>query len=353
MYSHNKQLILLDDSIQKAMKIIDDSDGKCLFVIDSEKRLIGSLSDGDIRRSILNGKSFKGLVSDIYNENPYFIFENEYTVDKATDLMKSRDLDSIPIVNKKKIIVNIVDFKNNHTQDIKNKGMLSNIPVVIMAGGLGTRLDPITKIIPKPLIPLKDSTIIEVIIKKFFDFGCSAFYATVNYKSNILKAYFEDIEQSYALKFIDEDKPLGTAGSLNKLKGKIKKPFFVTNCDIIINTDYKILYDFHIQNKFDLTLVAAAKTYTVPYGTCVLNENGNLSHINEKPTYEFLTNTGLYIVNPEVLESIPKNKFFHITHLIERIKNKGKNIGVFPVSGDSWVDTGQLEDYKEYISKFS
>ena len=137
------------------------------------------------------------------------------------------------------------------------------------------------------------------------------------------------------------------------MKGEIKTPFFVTNCDVIINTDYRTLYEFHKKNKYDLTLVAAAKTYTVPYGTCELNEDGGLSHINEKPSYEFLTNTGLYILNPDLLKLIPKNKFFHITELIEKVKNKGKNVGVFPVSEDSWVDTGQLDDYKDYISKFS
>ena len=192
-----------------------------------------------------------------------------------------------------------------------------------MAGGLGTRLDPITKIIPKPLIPLDDGTIIEKIIKRFLDVGCNSFYATVNYKSKIMKAYFDDVEKNYDLTFINETKPQGTAGSLQKLQGKMETPFFVTNCDIIINTDYNVLYEFHKNNKYDLTLVAAAKTFTVPYGTCVLNDKGNLSHINEKPSYEFLTNTGLYILNPDLLELIPKNKFFHITDLIENIKNKG------------------------------
>ena len=238
--------------------------------------------------------------------------------------MKENDLDSVPLVNKSKRVLDIINNQNTNEKSFSSYKPDLKLPVVIMAGGLGTRLDPITKIIPKPLIPLEDSTIIEKIIKRFLDVGCNSFYATVNYKSKIMKAYFDDVKKNYDLTFINETKPQGTAGSLQKLQGKMKTPFFVTNCDIIINTDYNILYEFHKNNKYDLTLVAAAKTFTVPYGTCVLNDKGNLSHINEKPSYEFLTNTGLYILNPDLLELIPKNKFFHITDLIENIKNKQK-----------------------------
>ena len=348
-----KQLLKPEDSIEKAMGLIDEISGKCLFIIDEKRRLLGSLTDGDIRRSILAGSSFKNNVLNICNRDPHFIFENELEKDKINKIMKLNYLESLPILNKNKVILNIINNENINDNLIKKNEKMIGVPVVIMAGGLGTRLDPITKVIPKPLIPLGDSTIIETIIDKFINVGCSEFYASVNYKSKIMKAYFEDIEKNYDITFIDEKKPLGTAGSLHHLKGKVKKPFFVTNCDIIINTNYRVLYDFHIKNKFDLTLVAATKTYTVPYGTCSLNDDGDLLNISEKPTYEFLTNTGLYILNHDLLKFIPKNKFFHITELIENLKKQEKTIGVFPVSDDNWIDTGQLEDYKNYLSKFS
>ena len=205
---------------------------------------------------------------------------------------------------------------------------------------------------PKPLVPIHEKPIIEHIIEKFTDIGCSEFYLTVNYKGKILKAYFDELKPEYTVSFIDEKDPLGTAGSLQYLIGTFEKPFFVTNCDIIIKTDYTSLYEFHQKGEYDITLVASAKEYIIPYGTCELNGNGHLSHINEKPKYDFLINTGLYVLNPDVLNLIPKDKFYHITHLIEDAKNQGKKIGVFPVDDDDWIDIGQWAEYQKAIDKF-
>ena len=149
---------------------------------------------------------------------------------------------------------------------------------------------------------------------------------------------------------IDENNPLGTAGSLQYLNGKFDKPFFVTNCDIIIKAEYASLYEFHKNNNFDITLVASAKEYIIPYGTCELNSDGHLSHINEKPKYDFLINTGLYVLNPDILGLIPENKFYHITHLIEDAKNQGKKVGVFPIEEEDWIDIGQWVEYKKALS---
>jgi NDP-sugar pyrophosphorylase family protein len=173
----------------------------------------------------------------------------------------------------------------------------------------------------------------------------------VNYKGRILKAYFEELQPDYNVIFVDENEPLGTAGSLQLLMGKFDKPFFVTNCDIIVKADYTSLYSFHKKEKNDITLVASAKEYIIPYGTCELNSDGHLSHINEKPKYDFLINTGLYVLSPEVLELIPKNKFYHITHLIEDAKKKGKKVGVFPIEDDAWIDVGQWAEYQKAIEQ--
>ncbi len=196
------------------------------------------------------------------------------------------------------------------------------------------------------MIPIHEKPIIEHIIERFTDIACSDFHLTVNYKGKILKAYFEELQPKYKVSFVDEKEPLGTAGSLQYLKGKFNKPFFVTNCDIIIKADYASLYEFHQKGEYDITLVASAKEYIIPYGTCELNNVGHLSHINEKPQYDFLINTGLYVLNPDVLKLIPKNKFYHITHLIEDAKNQGKKVGVFPIDDDAWIDVGQWAEYK-------
>ena len=187
---------------------------------------------------------------------------------------------------------------------------LRNIPVVIMAGGRGTRLEPFTKVLPKPLVPIHETTIIERIINTFTKKKCEDFYLTVNYKSRIIKAYFEELQPNYNVHFIDEPEPLGTAGSLIYLKDKIKNHCFVTNCDILIKIDYLNLLEFHINGKYDLTLVASAKEYVIPYGTCEIDKFGELSHINEKPSYDLLINTGLYVLNPEILKFIPENKLY-------------------------------------------
>jgi len=220
-----------------------------------------------------------------------------------------------------------------------------------MAGGKGARMEPFTKILPKPLVPIHEKPIIEHIIQRFADFGCDEFHLTVNYKGRILKAYFEELQPEYNVTFVDENEPLGTAGSLQYLKGKFDKPFFITNCDIIIKADYVKLYEFHKKNNCDITLVASAKEYIIPYGTCELNSDGNLAHINEKPKYDFLINSGLYVLNPATLNLIPKDKFYHITHLIEDAKNQGNKIGVFPIDDDDWIDIGQWTEYKKAIDK--
>ena len=256
----------------------------------------------------------------------------------------------LPIVNKDNIVAGYLSWEDVFGSKKKNKN-LQNIPIVIMAGGKGDRLAPFTKILPKPLIPINDKPIIEHIIDRFLNIGCDSFHLTVNYKSKILKAYFEELQPNYHVNFVEEKEPSGTAGSLSHLDGQFKKPFFVTNCDIIIKADYNSLYEFHQKNNYDITLVASAKEYIIPYGTCELNGDGHLSHINEKPKYDFLINTGLYILNPDVLNLIPKDKFYHITHLIEDAKNQGKKIGVFPVDDDAWIDIGQWAEYRQVVER--
>ena len=158
---------------------------------------------------------------------------------------------------------------NSKNKEIKKE---LNIPVVIMAGGKGTRLEPFTKVLPKPLVPIQDRPIIEHIIDRFTSIGCKSFNITLNYKERIIKAYFEELEKDYKVNFFKEDHPLGTGGSLHLLKDIFDKSFFVTNCDVIIKADYSSLYDFHLKNDFDVTIVASAKQYIIPYGSCELSQ---------------------------------------------------------------------------------
>ena len=193
--------------------------------------------------------------------------------------------------------------------------------------------------------------IIEHIIEKFTAAGVDEFVLTVNYKAQIMKAFFEELNPDYSVDFLEEKEPLGTAGSLKFLEGKYNESILVTNCDIIIKTNYIDLYEFHQKNNYDITLVASMKNYTIPYGTCELNGEGHLKQINEKPEFDFLVNTGLYALNPDVLRLIPEGKMYHITQLIDDAKKGGMQVGVYPIDDDSWIDVGQWAEYKKAVEQ--
>jgi dTDP-glucose pyrophosphorylase len=342
--------VKLDITIRQSMKVLEKTAEKCLLVVDENNKLLGTLTDGDLRRSILDGVKFSEHISASYNSEPTVLIKEKYTKEEAKQLLRDLKLDLIPIVDENNLVVEYVTWLDLG-DEVQPKIKLGNVPVVIMAGGKGTRMEPFTKILPKPLVPIQEKPIIEHIIERFLDIGCSDFHLTVNYKGKILKAYFEEVQPDYQVHFVDEHEPLGTAGSLRFLDDKFNQPFFVTNCDIIIKTDYSDLYEFHQKGDYDITLVASEKEYIIPYGTCQLNKDGHLDHINEKPTYYFLINVGLYILNPDVLKLIPENKFYHITHLIEDAKNKGKKVGIFPIDDDAWVDVGEWSEYQKAVEQ--
>ena len=339
-------------TIRQAMKKLSQFGKKCLVIVDDTNTLLGTLSDGDLRKAILDGSDMANSIHNIFQSKPTVLIDGKYKINEAKKLFTKNMFDLIPVVDDEGKLIDVLHWETILNNGKKSQKEQLDVPVVIMAGGKGTRMEPFTKILPKPLVPIHEKPIIEHIIEKFTDIGCSEFYLTVNYKGKILKAYFDELKPEYTVSFIDEKDPLGTAGSLQYLIGTFEKPFFVTNCDIIIKTDYTSLYEFHQKGEYDITLVASAKEYIIPYGTCELNGNGHLSHINEKPKYDFLINTGLYVLNPDVLNLIPKDKFYHITHLIEDAKNQGKKIGVFPVDDDDWIDIGQWAEYQKAIDKF-
>ena len=340
----------IEMTLRQAMKKLSRAGEKCLVVTDEKDVLLGTLSDGDIRKGIIKGAAISDSISTIYQKNPTTLKEGQHTLDEAKKFFIQKKFDLIPIIDDKKILKDII-FMEQVIKDINSiKKEISDVPVVIMAGGEGTRLKPFTNILPKPLVPIHGKPIIEHIIESFNSY-CSEFYVTVNYKAKLLKAYFDELDPNYKVKFINETKPLGTAGSLQLLKNKITTPFFVTNCDIIIKSDYSSVYDFHRKGGYDITLVASAKEYVIPYGTCMLDKNGHLSHINEKPSYDFLVNTGFYVLNPEIINFIPKNKFYHITDLLDELKKHKKKVGVFPVDEDSWLDIGQWAEYRKSVQK--
>ena len=235
------------------------------------------------------------------------------------------------------------------TEEYKEK---INLPVVIMAGGQGTRLRPLTNVIPKPLIPISEKTILEVIMDQFEGIGCKKFYISVNYKAEILEYYFNHLEHKYDIEFFREEKPLGTIGSVSLLKNKINTPFFVSNCDNLIDQDFRDVYEYHQNNQNDITIITSVKSYQIPYGVIETGPNGLLTNLTEKPEMTYMINTGVYILQPELINEIPSNHFFHITDLIIRLREKNGKIGCFPVSEKSWTDIGDWTEYNKILCKY-
>ncbi len=351
-----KYLIRENRTVEDALRIIDKNGEKTCFIVNSEKKLLGSLTDGDVRRSLYKGKkNIKNLALSFCNKKPKFLIDKRYSQKELKKIFSSKRLDVIPIVDKKQIVKKLLlkrDVFETHEKKIKKKKKIS-AEVVVMAGGLGTRLDPLTKIIPKPLIPIKNQTAIEYIAQKFREFGIDKFYFSIGFKGNLIKAYFKDIDKKIKINYLEEKKRLGTAGGLKKLEGKITKSFFVTNCDTFFDFNFNELFNFHKKNNFDITSVLSHQKFVIPYGVCEINDNNEINSFTEKPVTKHKINTGLYLIKPSILKLIPKNKYFDMTDLIKRSIEKNYKVGAFFINKKNWNDIGQLKEYKKNLKAFN
>lgn len=326
-------------SMIEAMTQLDLVAKKVLFVV-SERRLVAALTDGDIRRWILKKGSLEATISEIANYHPKYLSTKEKY--RAKNYMKDQSIEALPIVNSQNKVVEIILM---HNEVIKSRKKI-NIPVVIMAGGLGTRLYPYTKILPKPLIPVGDIPIAEHIINRFIDNGCDEFYLILNHKKNMIKAYFNDIDkdQDYTLHYIDEEIPLGTGGGLSLLKGKINSLFILSNCDILIDEDYQKILSFHQNQNNFITMICSMKRLQIPYGVVEIGDNGEIDSMREKPELSFLVNTGMYVVDSRVIDEMKIESEIGFPDVIESYRKEGEKIGLYPIGEQSWLDMGQLDE---------
>ena len=338
-------IICASESVVYAMKKIDDNASGIVFVVDDEDKLIGSATDGDIRRWLIKTGNLDSEISQVMNCNTITIFENE--IDKASEIIKIKKIRAIPVLTLDRKVKDVVLLDDSYIEKEKNVlNVLPDVDVVIMAGGQGTRLYPYTKILPKPLIPVGDVPIIERIIESFKKFGIRNFYVSVNYHKAMIKSYFSEIEKDYTLNYIEENMPLGTAGSLKLLGNVVNKPVFVTNCDILLLADYEDIYKYHINSQNALTIVSSMKNITVPYGVIHSSEDGKIDLLEEKPQLSYFINTGVYILNPEYIDMIPDNTFFHMPDLAALLIQAGKRVGMYPISEDSFLDMGELSEMR-------
>lgn len=337
-----------DATVLEAMQAINENGLKSLFVVDNNK-LKGSITDGDARRWIVNGGDVNASVTKIVNYSPKHLTVSSKI--NPNEFMRKNRIEAVPIVNDKMEIQRIISW-TDHDQSIQRERV--GLPVVIMAGGKGTRLYPYTKILPKPLIPVGEIPIVQRIMDEFKQYQCDNFFMIVNHKRSMIKAYFNELQDNYNVNYVDEDIPLGTGGGISLLKGKVNETFILTNCDIMVTADIASIYKWHKKRGNIITMVCCNKIVEVPYGVIEINKNNEIKSMVEKPQLPFLTNTGVYFVEPRVIEELEENLAIGFPDIIEKYKAAGEKIGVYTIEEDEWLDMGQpeeLERMRQYIER--
>ena len=324
------------ETLKHALEQLDVVTVKVLLIINHREEFVAAMTDGDVRRAILTGALLETPVSQVANYNPIYLEQDD--IDLAQK--KLEIVIALPILNRERKIIKVYTRDISQQTDQFSK---LEIPMVIMAGGFGTRLYPYTKILPKPLIPIADVPIVERIIKSFREISSKEIHMIVNYKSSMIKAYFNDIDCDYNIVFWDEDKPLGTGGGLSLLRDHISETFVLTNCDILIMDDVRKIVEHHREKKNIVTMVCSLKDFEIPYGIVNFSEGGEISSFEEKPQMSFFTNTGYYIMEPEVFHFIKDGETIGMPDIIDIMRCAGQKIGIYPISENAWLDMGQFE----------
>lgn len=342
------QDLLLDEksTVKQAIERLESVRCKVVYVVKG-KKLIASVSDGDVRRFSLKSGDIHENVSGIANFTPTSFYE--YEKDKWQDTFRSSEIYSVPIINYNNEIVGVV-FRDGKI--IKEHEKIS-VPVVMVAGGKGSRLYPYTQILPKALIPIGDIPISEHILNRFCECGCTSFFMIVNHKRAMIQSYFDNVDKNYSLQYIEETIPLGTGGGISLLKGIIKEDFIFTNCDIIIDADYAAIYKMHKKKNNFITMILSKYTANIPYGVVDIDEDNNYLGTTEKPQFTYHINTGVYIVNPRVIDELPENEAVGFPEIIEEYFRAGERIGCYIVDESAYMDMGQLEEMEKMKKKLN
>jgi len=330
----NESTIIID-----VLKIIDKSSKQLAIVVDESKKLLGTISDGDIRRAILNNISLKETVKDIYFKTPTVANIND-SRETIIDIGTAKKINKIPIIDDNGTLVGLEILDELTSKQNKlNK-------VILMVGGLGTRLKPLTNNTPKPMLHVGGKPILETIILKFASYGFVNIVLCVNYKSDVIKDYFGNGSKfGVNIEYIFEEKRMGTAGALSLLKENPKEAFFVMNGDLLTNINFEHLLNFHLENRAMATMCVREYDFQVPFGVVEL-DNGKIKSIQEKPTHNFFVSAGIYILELDCLKEIPKNEFYDMPTLFEKLIKMKKNMISFPLR-EYWLDIGHIDEYKK------
>ncbi len=350
---NEKSFIQEKATVIDALKKLDEASSKILLVVNGHKILKGIISDGDIRRSILSGHDLKNSIQSVYNKTPIVVFEKDNTRENIQKILVKNEIEALPIVDENWRVIDFIKWEDvfSSKKSIKSGNPLKDIPVVIMAGGKGTRMEPFTTVLPKPLIPIGDKTILEKIMEEFSNYGVNKFFLTLNYKGEMIEAYFKSIEKKYDISFVWEKDFCGTAGSLKLLEELIQGTFIVSNCDIIIKADYEDVINFHKHNKAQVTTISSMLHHTIPYGVVEFHNGGEIKGIREKPELNFTINTGMYIMEKECLTYLLKDMYMDMPQLIEKLIKKNKRAFTYPVKESDYIDIGQWDEYRSAVKK--
>lgn len=338
-------LIPPDTPVAKAIEIIDQSGLQIALVINGKGHLLGTVTDGDIRRAILKHVSLDEPVSKIMNANPRFIYLNQPR-EEAVRLIKNSKVRQIPVVNNDCQVLGL-----EIAEELLNPSPRDNW-VILMAGGMGSRLKPLTASCPKPLLKVGQKPVLETILESFIEQGFRNFYISVNYKAEMIMEHFGNGSRwAVDIRYLHENQRLGTAGAMSLLPFKPTEPLLLMNGDILTKVNFGQLLDFHQKNLTQATICIREQCSQIPYGVVTIDKN-RLRQIDEKPLHCFFINAGLYVLNPEVLDYIPVGSYFDIPDLLKTLLHKGKEIAVFPVR-EYWIDIGRFDDLERANNEFS
>ena len=344
MKNINKIKLSESASIKEALKVIGEGAIKLAIVVDDNDRLIGTLSDGDIRRGLLEGLGLNNPIKSLIVKEPIVIKSNE-SKEKILKLAMSKKIHHIPVVDDKGVLIKIEKVNYPEIPDKKNN------KVILMVGGLGTRLGNLTKNTPKPMLKVGDKSILQTIVERFTNYGYTNITMCLNYKSHIIQDYFGDGSKfGINLDYILEEERLGTAGALSLIKENLVDPFFVMNGDILTDANIENIHNSYVSSNAEALMCVREYNYQVPYGV-VETSNNTIASIEEKPTQKFFVNAGIYMLSPKVLEYIPQNEFFNMTTLFEKLIDKDKNVISYPLNG-YWLDIGRFEEFKRANDDF-
>ena len=324
-------------SIRTALAVLDSASLQIVLVVSQDQTLLGTLTDGDVRRALLRGETLDNPVVSAMNKAPT-VGSQQDSETAWKNVLVEQSLRHLPILDQSQKIVGLYYAKTSRKK--------CQNPVVLMLGGLGMRLRPLTDSVPKPMLKVGDKPILETIVSHIAEQGFTDFYFCINYLGDQIRAYFGDGERwGIKIHYIEEDNRLGTAGALSLIKEHLKAPFIVMNGDLLTKVDLRSLLDFHQEHQNQATACIREYSQQVPYGVMEV-EGTQVSQIVEKPVYRYFVNAGIYSLSPNVLAHVPENSFYDMPTLLDEVLAEKKNVGAFPIT-EYWMDIGQIPDFEQ------